>query len=79
MPRQERADIRGVAGPEEGSDRAVPPVEHDTEHHLVQLRPIVLGEAALAQRGAPPWPSKYNEVVLKNATDSSPNSSWRWR
>jgi hypothetical protein len=27
-------------------------IGHDAQHHLMQLRPVVLGEAALAKRGA---------------------------
>ena len=47
-----RSVVGGVAGPEERHDRAVLSIEHDTQHHLMQLRAKVLGEAALAERGA---------------------------
>ena len=53
-------------------------IEHDAQHHLMQLWPEVLGEAALAEgRSAPAL--EDSEVVSKKATDSSPNSGWRWR
>ncbi len=50
--RQQGGHVRGVAGPEEGGDRPVLLVQHDAQHDLVELRAVVLGRAALTQRGA---------------------------
>lgn len=51
---QQRGDVGGIAGPEERGDRPVVAIEHDAQHHLMQLWPEVLGEAALAEgRSAP--------------------------
>ena len=46
---QQHRDVGGVAGDEERGDRPVPLVEHDAEHHLLQMAAVVLGMAALAE------------------------------
>src|SRR5205823_2842028 len=40
--RGESGYVRSVAGPQERSERPVGAVEHDTEHHLLEMRTIVL-------------------------------------
>ena len=75
---QQRGDVGRVTRPEERGDRPVVAIQHDAQHHLMQLRPVVLGEPRWPSV-APPRPSKNSEVVSKKATDSSPSSGWRWR
>src|SRR3954453_23689561 len=48
--RQQHADIGGVAGPHLRADRSPLGVHHQTEDHLHQIRAVVLGIAALAER-----------------------------
>jgi hypothetical protein len=49
--RQQSGDIGRIAGPQEGGDRPVLLVQHDTQHDLRELRAKVLGMTALTQRG----------------------------
>src|SRR3954452_3421731 len=48
--RQQHADIGGVAGPHLRADRSALGVHDEAEDHLHQVRPVVLGVAALAER-----------------------------
>src|SRR4051794_24746868 len=48
--RQQHADIGGVAGPHLRADRSPLGVHHQAEDHLHQIRAVVLGIAALAER-----------------------------
>ena len=50
--RNEGRHIGGVAGPHLRADRPAVLVDDDADDHLVQGRPVVLGMAALAERGA---------------------------
>jgi len=72
----EKPGIQAIANT--APDLPPKPGEHESFARDHAIAPEVLGEAALAKRGATPA-SKYSEVVSKNATDSSPNSGCRWR
>ena len=50
--RHQRGDVGGIAGHQERRDRPIVAIEHDAEHHLVEVRPVVLRMASLAQAGA---------------------------
>jgi hypothetical protein len=50
--RHQRGDVGGIAGHQERGDRPIVATEHDAEHHLVEVRPVVLRMASLAQAGA---------------------------
>src|SRR5262249_55183300 len=46
--RDQGGHVGGVAGPQLAADRPPPAVEHHTDDHLVQVRPVVLAVAPLA-------------------------------
>ena len=48
--RNETAHVGGVAGPHLRADRTPVAVEQDGKDHLVQIRPMILGEAVPAER-----------------------------
>ena len=50
--RDQGGDIGGIAGPHLRADRPSVLVDDDADDHLVQLRAVILGVAALAERGA---------------------------
>ena len=50
--RDKRGDVGGVARPHLRTDRPPLLIDDDADDHLVQLRPVVLGMAALTERFA---------------------------
>src|SRR5271165_2837490 len=48
--RDQTAGIRGVPGPHLGADRPAVAIEQHRQNHLVEIGPMVLGEAATPQR-----------------------------
>ena len=48
--RHQPRHVGGVAGPQEGGERPIVAVEHHAEHHLLEMRTIVLAVTELAQR-----------------------------
>ena len=49
--RDQGGDIRSIAGPHLRADGSPFLVDDDADDHLVQVRPVILGVAALAERG----------------------------
>jgi hypothetical protein len=47
--RRKPRHVGGVARPQEGRERALGAIEHDTKHHLFEMGPIVLGVAESTQ------------------------------
>ena len=71
--RQQRGDVGGVAGPEEGGDGPIILIQHDAQHDLMQLWSEILRVAPSAQRGAA-YTAKW---CRRKQPDSAPNSDLR--